>query len=116
MQADNTTGIGLDIDGAGSNQIYTLDIESRAKYSIALERNGYNPIGNAIVNPYIEAAGPILIDRDATYNSIVGSGGLFERGSVVDHSGNTTNYIHQTGGGGGTDGVWPYYEVVQNGL
>jgi hypothetical protein len=116
VQADNTTGIGLDIDGAGSNQIYSLDIESRAKYSIALERNGYNPIGNAIVNPYIEAAGPILIDRDATYNSIVGSGGLFERGSVVDHSGNTTNYIHQTGGGGGTDGVWPYYEVVQNGL
>jgi len=116
VQANNATGIGLDIDGAGSNQIYSLDIESKAKYSIALEKNVYNPIGNAIVNPYIEAAGPILIDRGATYNSIVGSGGLFERGSVVDNSGNITNYIHQTGGGGGTDGIWPYYEVVQKGL
>jgi hypothetical protein len=116
VRANNAAGIGLDIDGAGSNQIYSLDIESSAKYSIALEKNVYSPIGNAIVNPYIEAAGPILIDRGAQYNSIVGTGGLFERGSVVDQSGNTTNYIHQTGGGGGTDGIWPYYEVVQNGL
>jgi hypothetical protein len=116
VRANNATGIGLDIDGAASNQIYSLDIESSAKYSIALERNVYSPSGNAIVNPYIEGAGPILIDRGATYNSIVGTGGLFERGSVMDRSGNTTNYIHQTGGGGGTDGVWPYYEVVQDGI
>lgn len=116
VRANNAGGIGLDIDGASSNQIYSLDIESSAKYSIALETNGYSPSGNAIVNPYIEAAGPILIGSGATYNSVVGTGGLFERGSVVDRSGNTTNYIHQTGGGGGTDGIWPYYEVVQNGV
>jgi hypothetical protein len=116
VRANNATGVGLDISGAASNQIYSLDIESSAKYSIKLERNTYNPNGNSIVNPYIEAAGPIQIDSGATYNSIVGNGGLFERGSVVDQSGNTTNYIHQTGGGGGTDGIWPYYEVVQNGL
>jgi hypothetical protein len=116
VRANNATGVGLDISGAASNQIYSLDIESSAKYSIKLERNTYNPNGNSIVNPYIEAAGPIQIDSGATYNSIVGTGGLFERGSVVDQSGNTTNYIHQTGGGGGTDGIWPYYEVVQDGL
>jgi hypothetical protein len=116
VRANKATGIGLDIDGAASNQVYSLDIESSAKYSITLERNVYGPNGNAIVNPYIEGAGPILIGSGATYNSIVGSGGLFERGSVVDKSGNTTNYIHQTGGGGGTDGIWPYYEVVENGL
>ncbi len=116
VRADSVTGVGLDISGAASNQIYSLDIESSAEYSIKLERNVYNPNGNSIVNPYIEAAGPIQIDSGASYNSIVGNGGLFERGSVVDQSGNNSNYIHQTGGGGGTDGVWPYYEVVQDGL
>jgi hypothetical protein len=116
VRANNTTGIGLDIAGAASNQIYSLDIESSARYSIVFERKVYSSNGNAIVNPYIEGAGPILIGSGATYNSIVGTGGLFERGTVLDRSGNTTNYIHQTGGGGGTDGVWPYYEVVQNAL
>jgi hypothetical protein len=116
VNANKTTGIGLDIHGGISNQVYSLDIEGSAKYSIALTRNVYSPNGNAIVNPYIEAAGPILIDIGANYNSIVGTGGLFERGSVVDRSGNTTNYVHQTGGGGGTDGIWPYHEVVQDGL
>ena len=113
VRVNNATGVGLDLDGAGANQIYSLDIESSARYSIRLEKNVN---GNAIVNPYIEAAGPIRIDHGATYNSIVGAGGLFERGSIEDYSGNTTNYIHQTGGGGGTDGVWPYYEVVQRAL
>jgi glycosyltransferase involved in cell wall biosynthesis len=114
VRADKAKGVGLDIDGGASNQIYSLDIESSAKYSIVLRKNGGNANGNAIVNPYIEAAGPILIDSGATYNSIVGTGGLFERGSVVDNSGNKTNYIHQTGGGGDTDGIWPYFETVQD--
>jgi hypothetical protein len=113
VRANNATGIGLDIENSGSNQIYSLDIESSAKDSITL---GHGVIGNSVLNPYIEAAGPILIERGAQYNSIVGTGGLFERGSVVDYSGNLTNYVHQTGGGGGTDGVWPYYEVVQDGI
>jgi hypothetical protein len=116
VRADSASGVGLDIDGAGSNQIYSLDIESAAHYSIAFHKNGYNPNGNNIVNPYIEGAGPILISSGATYNAIIGTGGIFEGGSVLDHSGNTTNYIHQTGGGGGSDGIWPYHEVVQDAL
>jgi hypothetical protein len=116
VRANKFTGIGLDIDGAGANQIYSLDIESSAKFAIKFEKNVYGANGNAVVNPYLEAVGPILIDSGSTYNSIVGTGGLFERGSVVDRSGNMTNYVHQTGGGGGTDGIWPYYEVVQDGI
>ena len=111
--SSTSSGTGLDIAGAASNQIYSLDIENPTLYSIHVE-SGDN--GNSIVNPYLEATGPIRIGRGAVYNSIIGSGGLFERGTVIDVSGNKTNYIHQTGGGGGTDGIWPYYEVVQDGL
>src|SRR5205823_5531917 len=83
VRANNTNGIGLDLRAAASNQIYSLDIESSAKYSIELESNsrGSQPNGNIIVNPYIEAAGPILVGAGATGNSVVGAGGLFERGS-----------------------------------
>jgi hypothetical protein len=109
--------IGLDIAGAASNQVYSLDIEGKhIKRAIIFETNVYSANGNAIVNPYIEAAGPILLSSGATENSIIGTGGLFERGSIIDRSGNTTNYFHQTGGGGGTHGIWPYYEAVQNGF
>ena len=116
VRANKTTGIGLDIDGAASNQIYSLDIESSSTYSIEFHSNVYAPNGNVIVNPYIEAAGPILFEQGANENAIVGAGGLFERGSIVDRSGNTTNYFHQIGGGGGTHGIWPYYQAVQDGV
>jgi hypothetical protein len=111
--SSTSSGTGLDIAGAASNQIYSLDIENPTLSSIHME-SGDN--GNSIVNPYLEATGPIRIERGAVSNSIIGSGGLFERGTVIDASGNKTNYIHQTGGGGGTDGIWPYYEVVQEGF
>lgn len=116
VRANTTNGIGLDISGAASNQIYSLDVESSSKYSIQLQRNVYNANGNTIVNPYLEAAGPILLTNGATENSIIGAGGLFERGTIVDRSGNTTNYFHQTGGGGATHGIWPYYEAVQDAI
>jgi hypothetical protein len=85
---------------ANKNDFYSVDTEtggSAASYDIFSN-------ANSIYSPYLEATGAITLESGVASNYIVGTGSI---PSVTDSSGNCTNFVMLTGGGGGNYGYAP---------
>ena len=91
---------------AGHNQIIGGDKEGAASTApIEIAGNG-----NSLYSEYLEATGNVIIDSGAVSNYIVGAGNVV----VTDNSGNCSNFVQTTGGGGGNYGNSPCSLATQN--
>lgn len=105
---------GLEFNTAFSDEVYGTDFEGSGILNAVIIDGASSDI--AIYDLYNEMAGPILLKSGTVNNYIVGNGGLSGTGSVVDNSGNTTNYINLIGGGGATQGWTPYWLASRLGI
>ncbi len=91
---------------AGLNQFYAVDVEgggSTASFDFAGS-------ANSLISPYLEATGPIIFESGVVSNYVTGVGNTV----ITDNSGNYSNFVQTTGGGGGSLGHAPYALTAQN--
>ncbi len=92
----------------GHNQVFGGDKEGAASTaSIDIYGNG-----ESIYSEYLEATSSMILEPGAASNYIVGGGNVM----VTDNSGNCSNFVQTTGGGGGSYGSAPCSLASQNQL
>lgn len=102
------SGTGIYIGAAaGVNQFFGVDVESCCSTA------SYDIFGssNSIISPYFEATGPVIFELGVANNYVIGPANA----GFTDNSGNFSNFVQTTGGGGGAFGHSPYGLTVQNG-